>query len=154
MSSYVDLILEENVPKLGQAGELVKVRAGYARNYLLPNGLGNIVTRASLAALEERKAELEAKAKAKREKAEEVKNRIDGSSVSVEVKSGASGKLFGAITKADIAYAIKEKLSVEIRKEDINLPNPIKAIGEFEISFTLVEEIKANIVLKVVASES
>lgn len=153
MATALKVILTAD-SEAGRAGELIKVKPGYARNYLLPKGLALVADAYNMAAFEERKAELEAQAQSKREKAEANKENLgEDSVVTIEARSGESGKLFGAVTKERIAEAVAEQLRVEINKEQVEIKMPIKEIGEHKVGIKLAVGITADILVKVTAEK-
>lgn len=153
MATALQVILTED-SQTGKAGELVKVRPGFARNFLLPRGLAVIADKVSLKLYEEQKADFEKAAEEKKAKAEATKEKIgEEATVQVSSKAGESGKLFGAITKEKIAEAIRDQLKVEISKENIRLKSPIKTIGEFGVELDLGSNIKTEVTIKVVAEK-
>ena len=149
----MEIILLERIDRLGGLGELVNVRPGFARNYLLPQGKAKLATPENIAEIEVRRAELEkheaeilAAARARAEK-------LDGLEVSITAKSGGEGKLFGSITNANITEAIKEQ-GIEIEKSEIRMPEgPIRLAGEYEIDVHLHAEVNATIKLTVIGEE-
>lgn len=151
MASALDLILVDDVEHLGRAGELVKVKPGYARNFLLPRGLAQVANRFSLAEYEERKVKLEEEAQQRREKAEQLKAKLDEQSIKIEIKAGESGKLFGSITKEDIVNAVERQLSIKLSKDQLDLKTPIRSIGDYEVKFNLASQVAASITVKVQA---
>ena len=153
MATALKVILTED-SEAGRAGELVKVKPGYARNYLLPQGLAVVADAFNMAAFEERKAEIEDQAQAKRESAESAKESLgDDSVITIEARAGESGKLFGAITKERIADAVTEQLKVELSKEQVEIKMPIKELGEHKIGLKLAVGVSAEILVKVVAEQ-
>lgn len=149
----MEIILLETIDRLGGLGDLVKVRAGFARNYLLPQGKAKLATAENIAEIEARRTELEkqevevlAVAKARAEQ-------LDGLEVSITAKSGGEGKLFGSITNANITEAIKEK-GIELEKSEIRMPEgPIRVAGEYDIDIHLHAEVNAAIKLIVIGEE-
>ena len=149
----MEIILLETIDRLGGLGDLVKVRPGFARNYLLPQGKAKIATPENIAEIEARRAELEkheaevlaaAKARAKQ---------LEGLEVTVTAKSAAEGKLFGSVTNANITEAIQEK-GIEVEKSEIRMPEgPIRMAGEYEIDLHLHADVNATIKLTVVGVE-
>ena len=149
MASALDVILVDDVEHLGKAGELVNVRPGYARNFLLPRGFAILANRFTLDEYEERKAELEEQAKKKREESEKLKLKLDGLSITIEAKAGETGKLFGAITKENIVETLKDQSSTQISKDQIELKSPIRTIGEHNVHLKIASGISANLVVNV-----
>jgi len=133
----MDVILTENVKGLGNIGEIVKVKSGYGRNYLVPQGLAVVANEGNLKELEHHKRQLARKAEKLSQEAAAVKARIEAVDCSFVHKASEEGKLFGSVTSADIADALAAK-GVEIDRRKILLDQPIKSLGEFEV------EVKIN----------
>lgn len=151
MSTAIKVILTED-SNAGQAGELVKVKLGYARNYLLPRGLAVMADVINIQKYEEQKAEIEKQAEDKRKKAEAIKDKLsDDAQITIKTKSGESGKLFGAITKEKIVEAIKRQLKIDVTKDNVKLSSPIKTIGEFSVKLDLGCKVETEISVRVVA---
>ncbi len=149
MATAINVILTEDTTA-GKAGELVKVKPGFARNFLLPKAKAVIADVITMAKFEEHRAELEAQAQKRRELAETAKEDMgEEATVTVSSKAGESGKLFGAITKEKIANAITEQLKVSVAKEDIQITSPIKALGQHQVKVDLGSTITADIIVKV-----
>lgn len=154
MATAIQVILTED-SEAGKAGELKKVRPGYARNFLLTKGLAVIADAVNLTAYQEKKAELEKAAQARREKAEANKEDIgEDTIVELVAKAGESGKLFGAITKEKIATAVSEQLKIELTKENVQITAPIKTTGEHKIKLDLGSNVKTEISIKVIAEKN
>jgi len=148
----VEVILLEKMRNLGKLGQTVKVKPGYARNYLIPQGKAVYATSSNLAKFEQRRAEFE-KAANDRLKQSEVKleqlNALP--QIVIAVKAGEEGKLFGSIGTRDIAHAVT-KAGVEIEKRDVRLDEgAIRSLGEYEIMIDLESDVSAMIKLKIVA---
>lgn len=144
------IILLEKVANLGSLGDSVNVRGGYARNFLLPQGKAVPATKENLEAFEARRADLEAQAAAKLAAAEARKAQIEALSLSVAVKAGDEGKLFGSLGNRDIADLVSAN-GVELSKSEVRLPNgPLRSVGEFEIDIQLHSEVDAILKLQVV----
>lgn len=147
----MQIILLEKVINLGALGQTVNVRAGYARNFLLPQGKAVPATKDNLAAFEARRAGLEAQAAANLASAQERKAQIEALELSVAVKAGDEGKLFGSLSNRDIAELIG-KAGVAVSKAEVRLPNgPLRNLGAFEIQVQLHAEVDATLKLQVVA---
>jgi large subunit ribosomal protein L9 len=139
------LILTENVPGLGAEADVVKVRRGYARNYLLPRGKAYEVTPASLRELEnlkKKRAEREAR---ELNEAEELSRRIGKLRITFSLETGESGKAFGSITAQDIVNRLKNELGHEIDRHKIALDHPIKTTGEHEVPIKLHHDVTAQL---------
>ena len=147
----MQVILLEKINHLGELGAVVKVKDGYARNFLIPQGHAKRATKAAIAEFENRRAELE-KAQAERiAAAQEVAGKLDGQVIEISSKAGVDGRLFGSVTNADIAEAI-DKLGFQIKKSQVRTPlGAIKSVGEYTITIGLMTDITADVVVKVVA---
>ncbi|GAA4335623.1 50S ribosomal protein L9 [Pigmentiphaga soli] len=148
----MQIILLEKVVNLGNLGDVVKVRNGYARNFLIPQRKAKRATQAALQEFEARRAELE-KVQADRLAASQaVAARLEGQSVRLTEKAGVDGRLFGSVTNFDIANALKAAGFDSVEKSMVRLPNgPLKTIGEFPIEVALHTDVVANITVVVVA---
>ena len=142
------VILTKSVANLGHPGDVVTVKAGYARNYLLPQGLGFACTKGAAAQIEAMKRARLAKAVATREEAVAAKELIEGTTVEIAAKVSESGKLFGGISAEKIAIALSSK--VEVNPKNITV-EPIKTTGDFPATVALHPEITASFFVKVVA---
>jgi large subunit ribosomal protein L9 len=146
------VILMSDVKSLGKAGTVLEVAEGYARNFLLPRGLAAEASAGSLAALDQqRKAKARQDAEALAE-ARALAASLETAEVSVAAKSGGNGKLFGAVTNADIAAAIERTLGVAVDRHKIVLPENIKSLGSYPIEVRLGKSVVAKTTVKVVAS--
>ena len=144
------IILQQEVTGLGSAGDIVEVKDGYARNYLIPRGDALRWTRGAEAQAEASKVARAARAVRDEAHAAEVKAKLEASTVNVKVRSGKDGRLYGAITAADIASAVTETTGESIDKRAIALGNPIKSLGAHEVSVKLHDEVSATLSLNVV----
>lgn len=143
----MEVILKEDVNKLGSRGDVVKVADGYGRNYLLPRKLAIEASAANKAVIEQMRAAAVRRSAKEKAQAEELAKQFDGVSVSFQRRSGESDQLFGSVTSADIADALAKKgLNVDRRK--IQLHEPLKTLGEFTISIKLHKDVTTH--LKVV----
>ncbi|MGH7984096.1 MAG: 50S ribosomal protein L9 [Candidatus Udaeobacter sp.] len=148
-----ELILTENVPGLGAEADVVKVRRGYARNYLLPRGKACEVTRAALRqldALKQKRAEREA---GELNEAEELSRRIGKTRPIFTLETGETGKAFGSVTAQDIVNRLKNELGAEIDRHKIILERPIKDTGEHEVTIRLHHDVSAQLVFQVKSAE-
>lgn len=147
----VQVILSEDVPNLGDAGELVSVKPGFARNYLLPLGKAVAATEASKKQLEHQKRVIAEKVARERKLLEAEKARFEGQVVEIAAQAGEEGRLFGSVTAAMIADKLAERgLGVDRRR--IALAEPIKELGEHAVVLKLHREIQATITVKVTAA--
>lgn len=149
----MQIILLERVAGLGNLGDVVTVKNGYARNFLIPTAKAKRATEANLKEFEARRAELEAKQAAILADAQARQAKLDGQTITVAQKAGVDGRLFGSVTNADIAEAIKAT-GVEVVKANVRLPEgPFKAIGEYDVEVALHADAVATIKLVVVSAE-
>ena len=144
----MQVILLEKITHLGDLGDIVKVKDGYGRNFLIPQGHAKRATKAAIAEFETRRAELE-KAQAERiAAAQEVAGKLNGAEITIASKCGVDGRLFGSVTNADIAEAA---LGFQINKSQVRTPlGAIKATGEYVITIGLMTDITADVTVKVV----
>ena len=142
----------EKVVNLGGLGDVVKVKDGFARNYLIPEGKAKRATSANLKEFEARRAELEKKANEQLTGAQERAAKLEGQKIDIAQKAGVDGRLFGSVTNADIAEGLTKATGVQVKKAEIRMPaGPLKHIGEFPIVLHLHADVEANIVVHVVA---
>lgn len=144
------LILTQEVERLGAPGDVVEVKNGYARNYLIPRGLGVRWTRGGEKMITSIKSGRAARAVRDGEHAVEVKTRLEETTVDVKVRAGESGRLFGAVTTADIAAAVTEVTGEAVDKRTIVVTNPIKSLGAHQVSVKLTDEVSASVALNVI----
>ena len=145
----IQVILLEDVAGQGRKGEIVSVSDGYAHNFLLKNKKAVLATAEELQKIENRKKKEAKKHEEERQKAIEVKKILEGKVLTISVKSGENGKLFGAITSKEIASQIKEKLNLDIDKKKIEAN--IKSLGPDEVVIKLFTDVKAVVKINVVA---
>lgn len=145
----MQVILMEKVVNLGQLGDVVKVKDGYARNYLIPQGKAKRATEANIKAFAERRAELERQEAEKLAAAQARAAQLEGLTVEISQKAGVDGKLFGSVGTADIVDALKAK-GIAVAKAEIRMPaGPIKAVGEYPIELVLHTDVHASITVTV-----
>ncbi|NDV13852.1 MULTISPECIES: 50S ribosomal protein L9 [Crenobacter] len=146
----MQIILLEKVANLGQLGDVVKVKEGYARNFLIPQGKAKRATAANLEAFEARRAELEAKQAEILADAKVRAEKLEGAEFTIAQKAGVDGRLFGSVTNADIAAAITAA-GVEVARSEVRMPNgQLKAIGEYDLEIALHHDVVAAIKVIVV----
>ncbi len=144
------LILTQEVTGLGAAGDVVEVKDGYGRNYLIPRGFAIRWTRGGERTIESIKKARNARAVRDADHAAEVKSKLEGSTYQVRVRAGEGGRLFGAVTAADIAEAITEA-GAQVDKRTIMVDNPIKSLGAHTVRVKVHDEVEAQVNLNVVA---
>jgi len=142
------LILREDVENLGKGGELVEVKPGYGRNYLLPRGLAVLANPRNLREIEHQKQVAAAKAAKMRASAEALARRLADTPVSLKRKVGEQDKLYGSVTAIDIAEALGQR-GLSIDRRAIALAEPIKTVGEFEVPVKLHHEVAGTVKVKV-----
>lgn len=149
----MQVILMDKVVNLGNLGDVVKVKDGYARNFLIPTGRARRATQANMDAFAAQKAELERIAAEKLADAQRRGEKLEGVSVKIGQKAGVDGRLFGSVTNADIADALKA-LGHDVAKADVRLPDgPFKATGEYAVVLGLHHDVTANITVTVVGEQ-
>jgi large subunit ribosomal protein L9 len=144
----MEIILLQKVDNVGGIGDLVRVKSGYARNYLIPQGKATLATPENKAKFELRRAELEAKAAAEVAAAQARAKKLEGLTLKIEMQAGAEGKLFGSVGTVDIAEAIG-KQGVEVERSEIRLPDgPLRTVGDHQVDLHLHTDV--NVAIKVV----
>jgi large subunit ribosomal protein L9 len=149
----MEVILKEDIDNLGLRGEVVKVADGYGRNYLLPRKLAMQATEANKAVIEQMKSAAARRSASEKAKAQELVVKLEPVVVSFTRKSGENGHLFGSVTSADIAAAIGAE-GFEIDRRKIQLPEPLKSVGEFNVAIKLHREVVAHVKVKVQAENA
>ena len=149
----MQVILMEKVVNLGGLGDVVKVKDGFARNFLIPQGKAKRATAANLKEFEKRRVDLEKKANEQLVGSQERAAKLEGMKVEIAQKAGVDGRLFGSVTNADIAEALG-KQGLTVKKAEIRMPTgPLKHIGEFPITIQLHSDVLANITVHVAAEQ-
>lgn len=149
----MNVILLDNVENLGKIGDLVKVKPGYGRNYLLPQGKAALATPENMKEIEARRAELEKAAAEELAVAKVRAEAISGMELVIPANAGAEGKLFGSVGPIDIAEAF-ENVQVEVQRSEVRMPEgPIQELGEFTVGVHLHPEINVDVTIRVVAGE-
>ena len=148
----MQVILLDKVLNLGNLGEVVRVKDGYARNFLIPSGRARRATDTAIKEFEARRAELEKQAADKLSAAQGQGEKLSGANVKLTQKAGVDGRLFGSVGNADIAEAITAT-GIEVKKAEVRLPDgPFKAIGEYEVEVALHHDVVVNITVTVVGA--
>jgi len=147
----MQVILLDKVVNLGALGEVVKVKDGYARNYLIPSGRARRATAAAVKEFEARRAELEKAAAAKLAQAQAEGEKLSGTTLKMTQKAGVDGRLFGSVTNFDIAEELA-KQGYKVAKAQVRMPNgPLKALGEFPVSVAVHSDVVVEVSVHVVA---
>lgn len=147
------VILQSDVKKLGKKGDLVDVAEGYARNFLIPRGLAVAATASNLKSLEAQKSQEEAKAKREEAEAKELAGRLGGLTLTIKAKTGESNRLFGSVTTGDIADELKSVHDIVVDKRKIELEEPIKALGVYQVPIRLHPGVTGTLKVQVVDSQ-
>ena len=145
----MDIILIQEVKSLGKKGEIVKVSDGYARNFILPKKLGLEANAKNLNDLKLQKAAQAKLEKAQLAAAQALGKKIDGSTVTIRIKTGENGRVFGSVSVKEIAEAMQEQLGLTIDKKKISLANPIRNEGTFTASVKLHPQVTSELTVKV-----
>lgn len=150
----MEVILLDKVENLGGLGDKVKVRSGYGRNFLIPQGKAVPATAGNLAEFEKRRAELEAQIADELKKAESRKAELEGQRFEVRARAGEEGKLFGSVGTTDVVDALKAA-GIEVERREVRMPDtgPIHELGEFEIGIHLHSDVDTTVTIAVVAEE-
>jgi|SRR4249920_102559 len=150
----MQVILLERIVNLGQLGDVVKVKEGYARNFLIPQGKARRATETAIKEFEGRRAELEKVQADKFAAAQSVQERLNGGKVQLTAKAGVDGRLFGSITNYDIAEALG-KQGFDINKAQVRMPQgPLKAVGDHTLTVALHSDLTADITVTVVGEQA
>lgn len=147
------LILTNEVTGLGSAGDVVEVKAGYARNYLIPNGLAVAWTKGGEKQVSSIRAARQARVIADEAQAKALKEALEAKPIRIAMKAGLQGRLFGAVKTADVAEAVKAAGIGEIDKRKVEIATPIRSTGEFLAAIRINHDLVANVKLQVVASK-
>ncbi|HTC19957.1 MAG TPA: 50S ribosomal protein L9 [bacterium] len=142
------VLLKNDVPKIGKKGELLDVKEGYARNFLIPNGLAIEATGGTMKQYEEEKKSADRRKAKEKEDAQALAVKIKGLTITLRHKAGDEGRLFGSITSAEVAEALKQK-GFEIDKKKIHLDEPIRLVGKHEAKVKLHAEVSATLNVEV-----
>jgi large subunit ribosomal protein L9 len=145
------IVLREDVDHLGHKGDLLDVADGYARNFLVPRGLAMKATKGGVAQAEAMRRSRTARDDRDRTAAEDLAGRLGATTIRVGVRAGEGGKLFGSVTSADVADAVRAQTAVEVDRRTIELAEPIKELGPAEIPVRLHPDVTATLLVDVVA---
>lgn len=147
----MQVILLENVANVGKLGDLVNVKSGYARNFLVPQGKATVATEDNIAKFEERRAELEKISAEKLKEAQDRAKKLEGQTIEIASRASEEGKLFGSIGVFEIADAFTAK-GLEMNKSEVRLPDgPLKDLGEHEVEVSVHTEVVFNVTVIIVA---
>lgn len=150
MPLNIQVILQQDVDKLGKSGELVRVRPGFARNFLLPRQLAVPATNAAVRRIEHEKAVALAKAEKAKKESRELATKIDALAVKLTLKAGEDGRLFGSVTAKDLENAVKAQ-GFALDRKTLKLAEPIKQVGSYAVPVKLLSDVTATLKVEVVA---
>ena len=145
----MEIILLDKINNLGNVGDVVTVKPGYARNYLFPKGLAVRSSKRNIAFVEEKRKNIELKIAKEEQASQAIFDSLKNVEILIEVEVGENDKLFGSVTAMDLQKALYEQ-NIEIEKQDILLDNPIKSLGEYDIPIKVTSSLKQNIKVSVV----
>ena len=149
----MELILKKTVDTLGEEGDVVKVKAGYARNYLIPKQFAVLANKANLTLLEQEKAAIETRREKQRQESESASKKISGTFLTIEHRVGEEERLFGSVTAADISAKLAE-LDIQVEKKNVLLAEPIKTLGEVVVPIKVGYQVTCEITVNVVPLET
>lgn len=147
----MEIILLKDVEKLGYKHDVVSVKNGYGRNYLIPQGMAVIANVTNKAKLEKIIADIDAKESAKVDDYKALAEKLDGQTIKIGVKAGTSGKIFGSVTNLQVANALVEQFESEVERKKIILDENIKEVGTYEVLLQLHKEVTANMSIELIA---
>ncbi|NCD20020.1 MAG: 50S ribosomal protein L9 [Actinobacteria bacterium] len=142
------LILTQEVPGLGVSGDVVEVKDGYGRNYLLPRGFATVWTKGAARQIEQMRAARQAREIASVDHARALRDRIQSETFVLRMRAGDTGRLFGAVTAAEIAGVLAEN-GIEVDRRRVRMGNPIKSVGDYKVSVRLHDDVDADVNLQV-----
>ncbi len=145
----MEVILRRDIPKLGKAGDVVRVKDGFARNYLIPKGLAISANQRTIQALEKERKVILAKAEKERKKALGLAEKLQGQSLTLYRKVVEEGRLYGSVSAVDIAKALSER-GIEIDKKQVLLEEPLKSVGTYEVNIKVSPEISVPINVEII----
>lgn len=145
----MELLLKQNVENLGRTGDVVDVRPGYARNFLLPRGMAVLVTKSNMVEVQRARAAAHAEEQARIETLKGLAEKLSEASVTIEGKANEEGHLFGSVSAAQIAAALREK-EIPVDDKQVRLENPLKEIGVYDVAVHLHADVEASIKVWVV----
>jgi len=150
----MQIILLEKVANVGNLGDLVKVKDGFARNFLIPKGMAKRATPENMKLIEEKRAELERTAADKLAAAQALGEKLEGTKIQIAQKAGVDGRLFGSVTNFDIAEALR-KQGFDVAKGLVRMPaGPLKAVGEHQVAVALHTDVAVDITVTVIGEQA
>ncbi|MBR9921886.1 MAG: 50S ribosomal protein L9 [Bacteroidetes bacterium] len=147
----MEIILLEDIDKVGGKFEIVKVKPGYGRNYLIPQGMAIIANNANLRRLDDYKRRETAKTEAMLGEIQAIAEKLSNEVLKIGAKSGTSGKIFGSVTSVQIIKALKEHFDIDIERRKVIMPDEVKTLGEYEAELKLHPDVEAKVKFEVVS---
>ncbi len=145
------VILNQTVKNLGKEGDVKEVADGYARNYLIPQGLAREATNTILKETQEKKVREQKQKDKEKARAEQIKEQLDGKTIEIKARTGGGDKLFGAVTAREISDVLKQTMQIDVDKKKIDLADPIKHLGQYRVKLKIYPSIQAELNIIVVA---
>ncbi len=149
----MEVILLQDVARLGKAGDVCKVAPGFARNHLIPKGLAVVVTGSALSQLEQRRKVEARREKALETEAKELASKLEGVTLTISAKTGEKERLYGSVTTGDIAQALEEETGIEVDRRKIELEEPIRQLGIYTVPIRLLSYLSPSIRVDVVGQD-
>ena len=146
----MDIILLENINKVGDKHEVVNVKDGYARNFLIPNGKALIANESNRKRLEHLQALDEARESQRLGDYKAMLTKLEGQTIRIPMKAGANGKIFGSVTNVQIAQALREQFEIDLERRKIEVPEEVKTLGNYEAELNLHKEVSGKVAFEVV----
>lgn len=147
----MEVILLQDVDKLGEKHEVVKVKPGYGRNYLIPQGLALIANKKNMNRLDEMRHQEEAREMKRYDEYKAVADALEDKVIKIGAKAGTSGKIFGSVTNIQVSNALKEQFDVDVDRRKVQLPDEVKEVGTYTLVLNLHPEVKPEVKFEVVA---
>lgn len=147
------IILTHDVDRLGEPGDVINVKDGYARNYLVPRGLAMVWTKGAQKQVADLRRSRKAREIRNLDQANEVASKLEGRTIAIAMRSGDGGRLFGSVTGADVATAINDTLGAQVDKRQVVLPDHIKTVGRHQVAVRLHPEVSTAVLVDVSASK-
>ncbi|WP_373553720.1 50S ribosomal protein L9 [Haliscomenobacter sp.] len=147
----MQVILLKDIDKLGDRFEVVGVKNGYGRNYLIPQGLARVANKANVAAIDDIKRQEEEQEAAHRAEFEAIATQLASQTIKIGAKAGQSGKIFGSVTTVQIIAALKDQIGMEIERRKVSIPEEIKELGTYTAHVQLSREVAGTVTFEVVA---
>jgi large subunit ribosomal protein L9 len=146
----MDIILLQDVEKVGDKHEVVNVKDGFGRNYLIPQGLGIIANHTNMARLNEMRAREDAQEEKRLDEYKAIADQLEGKTLRIGAKAGTSGKIFGSVTSIQIINALQEQFGVNVDRRKVNLPESVKELGTYTLTLNLHKKVQPEITFEVV----